>query len=63
MRDEKKGQGPNVGGKTDGGETNQDGHDQMNFDEFARNMVRLFDESTKVASTLAERNASNGKSP
>ncbi len=37
--------------------------DSVNFDEFAKNMVRLFDQGTKVASSLAERNASNGNSP
>ena len=31
--------------------------------EFARNMVRLFDQSTKVASTLAERTQKNGSGP
>ena len=33
------------------------------FDELARNMVRLFDQGAKVFSTLAERNGSNGQGP
>lgn len=37
--------------------------DQTNFDELARNMVRLFDQSAKIASTLAERGVSETKSP
>ncbi len=37
--------------------------DQTNFDELARNMVRLFDQSAKIASTLAERGVPETKSP
>ena len=33
------------------------------FDELARNMVRLFDQGAKVFSTLAERSRSNGNGP
>ena len=37
--------------------------DTKNIDEFARNMVRLFDQGTKVFSTLAERTNTNGNGP
>ena len=38
------------------GPTGPDGSEQINqFDALARNMVRLFDQGTKVFSTLAER--------
>ena len=37
--------------------------DTTNIDEFARNMVRLFDQGTKVFSTLAERTNTNGNGP
>src|SRR6476469_5256223 len=46
------------------GPTGPDGSEQINqFDELARNMVRLFDQGTKVFSTLAERTNSNGNGP
>ncbi|MHA1517242.1 MAG: PHA/PHB synthase family protein [Alphaproteobacteria bacterium] len=37
--------------------------DTTNIDEFARNMVRLFDQGTKVFSALAERTNTNGNGP
>jgi poly[(R)-3-hydroxyalkanoate] polymerase subunit PhaC len=45
------------------GETGAYSCENTNVDEFARNMVRLFDQSTKIFSTLAERSTSNGNSP
>jgi polyhydroxyalkanoate synthase len=46
------------------GPTGPDGSEQINqFDALARNMVRLFDQGTKVFSTLAERTSSNGNGP
>ena len=46
------------------GPTGPDGSEQINqFDALARNMVRLFDQGTKVFSTLAERTNSNGNGP
>jgi len=45
------------------GETGAIGCENTNVDEFARNMVRLFDQSTKLFSTLAERSTSNGNGP
>ncbi|HUU25417.1 MAG TPA: class I poly(R)-hydroxyalkanoic acid synthase [Methyloceanibacter sp.] len=48
---------------TDAGETAADGCQTTQLDEFARNMVRLFDQGTKVLSTLAERSSSNGNGP
>ncbi len=48
---------------TDAGETAADGCQTTQLDEFARNMVRLFDQGTKVFSTLAERSSSNGNGP
>src|SRR5680860_714586 len=48
---------------TDAGETAADGCQTTQLNEFARNMVRLFDQGTKVFSTLAERSSSNGNGP
>ena len=45
------------------GETDAIGCKNTQFDELARNMVRLFDQGTKVVSTLAERTTSNGNGP
>ncbi|MGK2923483.1 MAG: PHA/PHB synthase family protein [Methyloceanibacter sp.] len=45
------------------GQTDADGCENTQIDELARNMVRLFDQSTKVFSTLAERTTSNGNGP
>jgi poly[(R)-3-hydroxyalkanoate] polymerase subunit PhaC len=45
------------------GETGAIGCENTQFDELARNMVRLFDQGTKVFSTLAERTTSNGNGP
>ncbi len=45
------------------GPTDADGCENTQIDELARNMVRLFDQSTKVFSTLAERTTSNGNGP
>jgi len=44
------------------GQTGADGCENTQVDEFARNMVRLFDQSTKVFSALAER-TTNGNGP
>jgi polyhydroxyalkanoate synthase subunit PhaC len=63
MRDDGRDGKAGAGGPKSGDDTEGKAHDSMNFDEFARNMVRLFDQGTKVASSLAERNASSGKSP
>jgi poly[(R)-3-hydroxyalkanoate] polymerase subunit PhaC len=48
---------------TSAGETAADGCPVTQFDEFARNMVRLFDQGAKVFSTLAERSTTNGNGP
>jgi polyhydroxyalkanoate synthase len=40
-----------------------DGTETTKIDELARNMVRLFDQGTKVFSTLAERTSTNGSGP
>ncbi len=48
---------------TDAGETAADSCQTTQLDEFARNMVRLFDQGTKVFSTLAEQTSSNGNGP
>jgi polyhydroxyalkanoate synthase len=48
---------------TSAGETATDGCPATQFDEFARNMVRLFDQGAKVFSTLAERSTTNGNGP
>ena len=53
----------NKGGDKTQGDGNTAQSDQTDFDELARNMVRLFDQGTKIASTLAERGSSKGKSP
>ncbi len=47
---------------TTGGDANKS-DDTTKFDELARNMVRIFDQGTKIASTLAERGSSSTKSP
>jgi polyhydroxyalkanoate synthase len=44
------------------GQTGADGCENTQIDELARNMVRLFDQSTKVFSALAER-TTNGNGP
>ena len=62
-RDRKTSSGRAKGGGSGGDNTEKASQDSVNFDEFARNMIRLFDQGTKVASSLAERNASNGNSP
>ncbi|WP_371515018.1 PHA/PHB synthase family protein [Methyloceanibacter sp. wino2] len=63
MRDDGRDGKAGAGGPTGGDKIEGEAQDTMNFDEFARNMVRLFDQGAKVASSLAERNASSGKSP
>ena len=67
MRDDnrngKTGSGGAKRSSSGGDNTESASEESVNFDEFARNMIRLFDQGTKVASSLAERNASNGNSP
>lgn len=63
MRDDNRNGGPGAGGAKDDGKGQTDAPESMNFDEFTRNMMRLFDQGTKVASSLAERNAATGNSP
>ena len=62
-RDGKTGSGGAKRGSAGGENSEGTSEESMDFDEFARNMVRLFDQGTKVASSLAERNASSGNSP
>jgi len=45
------------------GEAEPDEDETPQFDEFAKNMVRLFDQGAKVFSTLAERGGTNGAGP
>ena len=63
MGDDNRDGGAGTGGAKGSDNAHDGERDNMNFDEFARNMFRLFDQGTKVASSLAERNASNGKGP
>ena len=63
MRDDNQNGGAGTGGAKKDGKEQNDAPENMNFDEFTRNMLRLFDQGTKVASSLAERNAANGNSP
>lgn len=63
MRDDNRDGKAGTGGAK-GSDNAQDGTpDNMNFDAFAKNMVRLFDQGTKIASSLAERSAADGKAP
>ncbi len=48
---------------TSADETAAEGCSVTQFDEFARNMVRLFDQGAKVLSTMAERTTANGNGP
>ena len=48
---------------TSAGETVAEGCSVSQFDEFAQNMVRLFDQGAKVVSTLAERTTANASGP
>ncbi|WP_342027319.1 class I poly(R)-hydroxyalkanoic acid synthase [Methyloceanibacter methanicus] len=63
MRDDNRDGEAGAGGPKGSDKAHGGTPDDMNFDEFARNMVRLFDQGAKVASSLAERNISNGNSP
>ena len=45
------------------GEPGSDDDQTTQIDEFARNMIRLFDQGSKVFSTLAERSQANGSGP
>ncbi|MGA9442454.1 MAG: class I poly(R)-hydroxyalkanoic acid synthase [Methyloceanibacter sp.] len=63
MRDDNRDGGAGTTGAKGSDNAHDGKRDNMNFDEFARNMFRLFDQGAKVASSLAERNASNGKGP
>lgn len=58
MQKENKDSGTKGAGDGDG-----ESSDNLNLDELSRNMVRLFDQGTKVASSLVERGSSNSKNP